>query len=173
MQDPPTVKRAAGQQVEHAQYDVHGGEPGQRRDRQRCGAERRTGARRRGQQDPEAQAHGRAGQRDPQLCRGPVRLAAQFGDATEQPQRDPPYRQAHALGDQGVGQLVGQQRPDQSQRGSPAYQPVVGPAHTRHHRRQDGESEQLGQQEHADERRPVGAHEDARAFDARGSRELG
>jgi hypothetical protein len=63
--------------------------------------------------------------------------------------------------------------PISHQRGSPAYQPVVSPAHTRHHRRQDGESEQLGQQEHADERRPVGAHEDARAFDARGSRELG
>ena len=81
--------------------------------------------------ESDCEAHGRAGDRDPELRLGAGHLARHLGHTAEKEQRDPPHGDAEAPGHQRVGQLVHHDRGEEEQGARDPHPPVGGARQSR------------------------------------------
>ncbi|CKQ86855.1 Uncharacterised protein [Mycobacterium tuberculosis] len=154
---PPTVQRRARQQIEQPQQQVDSSQPPSNADHDGRGPHagerdgQRTECRR------QRQAGSRTRERDPESGFGRLCLAAKRGHPAEQPQRHALNGYPGATSDDGVRELMSQQRRQQHDRATCAEKPIdhgrVASDGTRQHGRQTP-GEQPQDHQHA----PVDVH---------------
>jgi hypothetical protein len=101
-QHPAAIQRRARQHVEHRDQAVHHGQPHQRAGYHRRAAGIPGGHGRAEEDGARRRARGGPDHRDPQVRPGIGRLALEFGDPAEHPQRDRPHLDSVALRHQGM-----------------------------------------------------------------------
>ena len=122
-QQPSSVHREGGNQVEEREDQVDQGQVLRHRRGRR--AHERQG-RARVEEARESQAHQGAGRRHPELGPPVPGVLLELGDASEDEQGDRPGAQAVAQGDDGVPQLVEDDRDEEEKRRHEALRPVGG-----------------------------------------------
>ena len=120
-QQPPSVHREGGNQVEEREHQVDQGQV--LRHRRGRGAQERQ-ARERVEEAREGEARHGAGSGHPELGPPVLGILLELCDASEDEQRDRPRAQALATRDDGVPQLVEQDRDEEEQRRHEALRPV-------------------------------------------------
>jgi hypothetical protein len=161
-QHPAAIQRRAGQHVEHGEQAVHRGQPHQRGGNRRRAAGIPDGHGRSEEDGARRCTRGRPGQRDPQVRPGIGRLALEFGDPAEHPQRDRPHLDSVALRHQRVRHLMAEQRRQEQRRRRDRRRPVDHSTLVRSRTGQDTPAEQPGDEDQGDGDGPVGAHAYAR-----------
>src|SRR6266851_3409201 len=161
LQNPPSVQREGGEQVEHAEQDVDVAQPGQGGGQQaRVGATAKCD-RKEEKHHAQHQAGEGADEGDPRLRTGRAALAAEAGYAAEQPERDALDFHAAAHGDDGVSELMGKQGGQVDEGRDDTRGPVRAGGVAGRGRRQQADREAPGDQRGDDQKAPVEPHVDA------------
>jgi RsiW-degrading membrane proteinase PrsW (M82 family) len=160
-QHPPAVEGGGRHQVEQGEGRVAEGQPRGHHHRHRQAADHVERDRGQAEADGQGQADGRADERDPQLVVGAGRLVLELGDPAQQPQGDAADAQAGPARDQGVAELVGQQRGQEQAGADGSGQPVGGRGEAGRLVGQQRPGQRPGDQQHDQQHAPAGTDRDS------------
>ena len=123
-QHTPAIERECRHQIEQGQDGVDVGQIIGDRHRRRRGFHAAVKAGQNPERERHEQAHDRPGDRHQQFTDGAGRFLLHLGDAAEDEQRDAADRHVEAPGDQGMGQLVHDDREAQADQAGHPHPPI-------------------------------------------------